>query len=194
MYVNHSHYLYTMTNIQYRPLQAGDLHIYRQIRLECLRNYPDYFGTTYEEDLHSSALKFDKVLAAGLGNDFLLGAFTGEVLIGICGFIQGDRIKTRHHGEIVHMYVNPDFSGQGIGTRLLQLTMEKAFANSLIDQIELGVVYSNERAVNIYRKLGFIKYGLLENYFQQGDKRWAQLFMVLTREHYLNIAGNENHP
>jgi RimJ/RimL family protein N-acetyltransferase len=187
MYVNHSHYLYTMMNIQYRTLQGEDLGIYRQIRLECLKYYPDYFGTTYEEDLHASSLKFDKVLMAGSGDDFLLGAFADEALIGICGFVRGDRIKTRHHGEIVHMYVNPAFSGKGIGTRLLQLTIEKVFENSLVDQIELAVVDNNERAITTYRRLGFVQYGRLENCFKQGEQRWAQLFMVLTRENYFTF-------
>ncbi|MFT3909051.1 MAG: GNAT family N-acetyltransferase [Ferruginibacter sp.] len=174
--------------INFRLLTAADIESYRQLRLACLKNYPDNFGTTYEEALLDGSSKFSKILATNNGNDFMFGAFSNDTLIGICGFIQQGRSKTNHHGEIVQMYVDPSFAGKGTGTTLLKHTIEKAFENKAIDQVLLSVVYSNEKAVATYKKIGFAEYGKLENYFKEDGRSWTQLFMVLLRECYTNAT------
>ena len=174
-----------MIPIKFRLLDSKDRESYRQIRLESLTNYPEFFGDTYEEEINATTLKFDKALKSSDGNSFLVGAFSEDILIGICGFIQDGRMKTSHRGDIVQVYVDPSFSGQGIGSELLKITIAKAFENGLIDQILLSVVYINEKAINLYKKHCFAPYGMLENYFRWGEKNWAQLFMVLTRKDYL---------
>ena len=173
-----------MTPIKFRLLDAKDRESYRQIRLESLTNFPEFFGDTYEEEINATALKFDKALKSSDGNSFLMGAFSEDTLIGICGFILDGRMKTSHRGDLVQVYVDPSFSGQGIGSELLKFTIDKAFENGWIDQILLSVVYTNERAINLYKKHWFVSYGMLENYFKWGENNWAQLFMVLTRKEY----------
>jgi RimJ/RimL family protein N-acetyltransferase len=173
--------------ITYRILNAGDLTAYRQVRLECLKMYPDNFGSTYEEEAASETLFLDKILAKNQAHDFFLGAFSEKELIGICGFKQEGRLKTDHRGEIVQMYLKPSFSGKGIGTKLLITTLQKAFENSLIDQVTLGVVALNESAVSLYINIGFVQYARLENSFKENGKGWAQLLMVLTRERFSEI-------
>ena len=167
--------------INFRPLQFEDIECYRQVRLACLKNHPDHFGTIYEEESGTSPLKFETVLSTKNSNDFIFGAFDDKTLIGICGFVQQTRIKTSHLGEIVQMYVDPSYAGNGIGSQLLKLAVDKAFENKAIDQVLLSVVYSNEKAVSTYKKIGFVEYGKLENYFKQGERRWSQLFMTLRR-------------
>jgi ribosomal protein S18 acetylase RimI-like enzyme len=182
-----------MTKVKYRLLHSTDMDSYKRIRLECLANYPDHFGDSYEEEVNNATPKFDKALMSNDNNTFLYGAFSENTLIGICGFIQQERIKTRHRGDLVQVYVNPSFSGQGIGRELIKLTIAKAFDNILIDQILLSVVYTNDKAVKLYKKLGFVQYGIIENYFKQNDNSWSQLFMALTRKNYLaEISSREN--
>lgn len=178
--------------IKFRLLNVTDIESYKQLRLACLKNYPDHFGTTYEEELLDGSSKFSKVLAANDNNDFMFGAFANDELKGICGFVQQGRIKTKQHGEIVQMYVDPSFSGKGTGTKLLQHAIEKAFENKAIDQVLLSVVYSNEKAVATYKKAGFVEYGKLENYFKHDGKCWTQLFLQLTRAHYTNKNDNSD--
>lgn len=171
--------------IDFRLLKADDLNSYRQIRLDCLRLYPDNFGTTYDEEVNAASLKFDKALLQTDTHAFLFGAFQDENLIGICGFVQENRTKTNHRGEINQMFVKPAFAGQGIGSKLLQLTIDKAFTNTCIEQIILGAVHTNKTAVKLYGRLGFVQYGMLENYFKQNDRYWTQISMILTKENYL---------
>ncbi len=62
----------------------------------------------------------------------------------------------------------------------------------MIDQILSSAVYINNKAVCLYKKLGFYQYGIIENYFKLGDRSWPQIFMVLTRETYLfNTPGKK---
>lgn len=182
-----------MSQISFRLLHLADLESYRRIRLECLTTYPDLFGDSYEEELSGVSDKIHKALSAYDGASFLFGAFFDKILVGICGFLQEGRAKTNHRGNLVQVYVDPSFSGQGIGSKLLKLTIANAFDNRLIDQILLSVVLTNNNAVMLYKKLGFVQYGVIENYFKHGDRSWAQLFMVLTRKNYVaGISSREN--
>ncbi len=169
-------------NIEYRVLRSGDAASYRQIRLECLKHFPDYFGTLYEDEINAVSLKFDKILSNENSVDFLLGAFDNDSLVGICGYTQEKRKKTKHNGEISQMYVRPDYGRKGIAARLLQLTMDKAFSDSGLQQIILGVVHTNYSAIDLYRKNGFMQYGVLENYFRQNDVYSSLIQMAITRE------------
>lgn len=180
-------------DVVYRLLTPHDAEGYHKARLQCLRYYADYFGDSYEEELVIGTTRFMKEFVSDESCSFLYGAFSAKTLIGTCGFLQQKRIKTRHRGDLVQLYIDPSFAGGGIGSKLVQLTIEKAFENSVIDQILLSVVYSNSKAIGLYKKFGFVQYGLIENYFKKDNKSSSQLFMVLTREEYEIKKVNEGY-
>ncbi len=169
------------STIEYRILRKEDKAKYRQIRLECLKNHPENFGSVYEDEVLAKNLKFDEIIEAESGSDFLYGAFEKEHLVGICGNISEKRLKTAHISEISHVYVMPQYTNRGICTELTRLTMEKVFENKGIEQIVLGVVGSNTSAIGIYEKAGFVKYGIHENYFKTADQYQDLVLMVLKR-------------
>ena len=168
--------------IHYRKLQAEDVAVYRKVRLECLFEFPDNFGSTYGEESQVKELKFETILAVGKSDSFMMGAFDGELLIGLCGFNREDRLKTKHRGEIVQMYVNKQYANKNIGSSLLKATIEKAFQNPDIEQISLSVVQQNETANKVYEHLGFSEYGRIPNYFKSATRYWDQRFMILYRQ------------
>jgi len=171
-----------MQNIFYRQLVPGDYTEYRRLRLSCLDQFPDNFGTTYEEEVISQSLKLERAVKFPNNAHFVSGAFSpDEKLIAICGFVSETRLKARHRGEIVQMFVEPEYARQGIGKKLLQLTIDKAFANDQTEQIILSVVYTNEYAVALYKQLGFVEYGRLANYFKTGAIYFTQLFLNLSK-------------
>jgi ribosomal protein S18 acetylase RimI-like enzyme len=169
------------STIEYSVLTSDDKEQYRRIRLECLKNYPQYFGSVYENEVVSTVLKFDKIIAQENSSDFLLGAFDNRYLVGICGNIQEKGNKTAHISEISHVYVSPAFANKGIATNLLKHTIEKVFANKAIEQIILGVVASNLQAIKLYQNAGFTQYGLLENYYKFNDNYESMVLMILKR-------------
>ena len=174
------------STIVYRKLQPDDVGQYRALRLECLKLFPELFGSTYEEEAAKPRLKFETLIAEGSDDDLMLGAFCENQLIGIAGFIRSQRRKIRHRGEVVQVYVNPEYRGKKIGENLMRKLLEKIFTIVGIEQVELGVVCGNTSAITLYEKLGFEKYGVQKNYFKDGERYYDQQFMQLFKERYLN--------
>jgi ribosomal protein S18 acetylase RimI-like enzyme len=167
-----------------RLLTKDEFDLYRDIRLHCLKKFPDHFSTTYEEEAGSSKLKFSHIFSENESNDFIFGAYVNNNLIGICGFKQETKMKTRHLGEITQMYVKPEYNGKKIGLKLLTSTLEHAFLNPFIELVRLTVIVSNERAISLYKKVGFVQYGLLEKRYKNDNIYWTEIFMILSRFKY----------
>ncbi len=178
--------------IVYRKLNNNEAQDFRRVRLECLKTFPESFGTLYKDEAEKPKLYFEEVIEQDLVDIFFLGAFSGDDLIGIAGFVRGNRTKTRHRGEIVSMYVNPDFHGQKVGENLLRALLKAVFDLDDIESIELTVVADNDSAVRLYERIGFETFGVQKNYFKLGEKYWNQRFMQLTKERFLKIKNAEN--
>ncbi len=169
-------------NLIFRKLEIHELEKYHEIRLECLKNFPENFGTLYEEEIQHQNFKFDKIIPQNLPNDFLMGAFlNNDFLVGICGITQEKRTKTQHICEITQMYVRHTHKGLGIGKSLLKTTTELVFQNPQIEQIILAVMENNQTAKKLYENLGFEEYGKLKNYFKHNNEYQTQVFMVLQK-------------
>lgn len=173
--------------IHFRLLIEEDKLLYREIRLESLLKFPENFGTTYEEEFNKNSPTLENTLKYSDSSDFIFGAFDDFNLVGICRFTQEIKLKRLHEGLISQVYVMPSYKGQGIASALLKLSIGKAFHSSEIEQIILGVVDSNPAAISIYKKFGFRQYGIIKNYFKQGDEYWTQVFMILTKAEYREI-------
>ena len=98
---------------------------------------------------------FVKMLLAGGGIQFV--ALDGPRVVGWCDVVQNQYEGTQHSG-VLGMGVLHGFRGQGIGTALLRRTLEAA-KEKAIERIELEVFSSNERAVQLYERMGFVLEG-----------------------------------
>lgn len=173
-----------VNEIKFRKVSTSEMEDYHKLRLNCLKDFPQNFGTLYKEEIESANFKFDKIINQKATTDFLMGAFKNDELIGICGFIQEKREKTKHIGAISGMYVLTEFSGQKIGTGLLDATIKLAFGNSEIEQIMLAVTGKNQSAKHLYEKFNFTEYGRLPQYFKFNNEYETQILMVLTKTKY----------
>lgn len=81
----------------------------------------------------------------------------------ICGYT--GVILVMDEGDITNVSVKPGMQGKGIGTMLLQEMIEKTGREG-IDILHLEVRKSNDRAVALYEKLGFVQDGLRKNYYE----------------------------
>jgi ribosomal-protein-alanine N-acetyltransferase len=98
-----------------------------------------------------------------------LGAFDGEQLI---GYVINSRYVDAWH--IMNVAVDPDFRHRGVATRLL----ERVFELTKDDQrrgYTLEVRVSNDRAISLYEKLGFVRQGIRRGYYT--DNREDALIM-----------------
>lgn len=144
-----------------RLLNESDSQVYQIVRLRALKNDPDSFGSTYEQEAVRPLEKFAERIQH-TNNQFTLGCFDdSHSLIGIVNFVREDRLKTAHKGNVYGMYVEPEFRGQGIGRSLLLALIETATREcDGLEQIHLTVVSNNASAIRLYTSLGFEVYGV----------------------------------
>lgn len=58
------------------------------------------------------------------------------------------------------MGIIPDYRGQGLGRRLINVALESARQENFV-RIELSVHADNGRAIALYQKIGFVTEGVL---------------------------------
>ena len=94
-------------------------------------------------------------------DSFTLGAYVGDALAGIVSFQREgtDRVKLRHKGLLLRMYVSPAFRGQGIAGLLIQDLIDRVRTLGDIEQINLTVVTTNP-AKRLYERFGFVPFSL----------------------------------
>ena len=147
-----------------------------------LRIYPDAFTSSYEEDVEKPLSWVEARLAPGrlAPDDFVLGAFDAHgQLAGCIGLNVEARRKQRHKGFVFGMYVAPEFAARGIGRALLSACIERARGIPCLEQLNLTVTATNQRAVKLYETAGFSTFGVEPCAIKVGDAYFAKAHMVL---------------
>jgi ribosomal protein S18 acetylase RimI-like enzyme len=81
---------------------------------------------------------------------------------GWADIVPSDIPECAHRGTL-GMGLAATHRGKGLGARLLQACLDHA-PRSGIEKVELTVYTSNTRAIALYRKFGFVEYGLQRDY------------------------------
>jgi ribosomal protein S18 acetylase RimI-like enzyme len=144
--------------MQIRRLIPADAGAYRELRLRGLREHPDAFRSSYEEEQGKSADWAARRL--GNGDGFFLGAFNdAAALIGAVGLQLEQRHKLRHQGKVIGMYVAPEYARRGVGRALIETLVVQARAIGHLESLLLTVTSTNAHAVRLYRSTGFVECG-----------------------------------
>ncbi|UQZ86830.1 Putative phosphinothricin acetyltransferase YwnH [Paenibacillus konkukensis] len=157
------------------PEQAAQ---FRELRLQALRSYPEAFSASYETFARQS-LDAVKERIQTLDDNFVLGAFDGERLAGMAGFVREASPKLRHKGNIWGMYVDSAYRGQRVAFQLLEELIRRAGMLEGLRQILLGVTASNTAARKLYDRMGFTVYGVEPAALQYNDMYYDMELMVL---------------
>lgn len=70
------------------------------------------------------------------------------------------------------MLILNEYRGLGIGKRLLEQLLKWAELNPHIEKISLGVFSTNESAIALYKKMGFVEEGRKINEIKLNDKQY----------------------
>ena len=155
-----------------RLLTCADALAYREIRLEGLRQNPEAFASTFEDERHRSLDWF----ADRITQSQIFGAMLEQGLVGVIGLRSHADAKQRHKAMIWGMYVRREARQYGIGERLVDAAV--AYASDHVEQLQLAVVTENEAARRLYAKAGFIEYGHQINALKQGGRYYDDILMV----------------
>lgn len=137
-----------------------------------MARYPDEFRLNVEEEAaHLNAIQKSK-------NELMIAAVLDGKIVANCGFSPvGPQERCRHRAEY-GISIQKAYWGLGIGTALLTAALQEA-KRAGYEQVELDVVTDNERALALYKKLGFRCYGTREKSFRYRDGRYAALHLML---------------
>jgi L-phenylalanine/L-methionine N-acetyltransferase len=75
-------------------------------------------------------------------------------VVGTAGLTVNSSPRVRHSASLGIM-VHRDYQGMGIGRELLKKVLDVSDNWLMVVRIELGVFVDNERAINLYKSLGF---------------------------------------
>lgn len=152
--------------MQLRRLNPLDATIYRAFRLRGLRDHPDAFTSSFEqENLQPPADAVARL--SGASSTYMWGAFTDEgvtsepagKLMGVFGFAREERLKNCHKATLIGMFVAPEFSGCGVGRALVKAVMQDARTDG-VAVLVLTVTEGNARARALYAQAGFQTIGI----------------------------------
>lgn len=132
----------------------GDLPLYRLLRLEALRNHPETFSSSFEEERGS-----DLSHLIGARPNVTLGGFVDDGLVGTAGLFVSPKLKQRHKGHVFGVYVAPAWRRTGLARALLERLIQEARSSGLI-VLTLSVTAGNTAARRLYLNAGFSRYGV----------------------------------
>ena len=88
-----------------------------------------------------------------------LGGFVADALVGTAALIVPPKLKQRHKGHVVGVYVAPPWRGTGLARALTTQLIAEARVSGLI-LLTLSVTIGNETARRLYLDAGFVPYGV----------------------------------
>ncbi|MDM5318093.1 GNAT family N-acetyltransferase [Fictibacillus sp. b24] len=109
-----------------------------------LKDYKDYITATSQEP-----------------NSIMLLATIDSKIIGIATINSSQKERTKHVGTL-GIVVSKKYTGMGLGTALMNEFVMWARQNGITKKISLVTNENNTKAIDLYKKLGFEKEGLLK--------------------------------
>lgn len=109
----------------------------------------------------------------------LIATINGEHM-GNCSLMRVGNYKRYGHRCEVAIALYQKYCGVGIGTLMLETVLSVAKELGY-EQAELEVVQDNERAMKLYKKLGFDKYGIFPNNMKYTDGTYADAVWMMKK-------------
>ncbi len=105
---------------------------------------------------------------------------TKIVALAYCTLVIPEHVE--HTAKIHAVFVDPDFRGQGIGFAVMKRMLDDLHQIPKISRIVLSVGNAQEAAKNMYKKLGFVQFGLGTKEMKINGRYYDQAQMELIFE------------
>lgn len=165
--------------VQIRKLSSGDWSAFREIRLRSLREAPEVYGTTLDQEVDQPDAFWRDRLADPLNAVF--AGFEGQEAVALAGLRDGAGGNVRHRGFLWGVFVAGPARGQGVGERLMNAVLAHVDARPEIDFCELNVRSDNAFAIGLYERLGFRAVGTIPRALKHNGRYGDERMMVRDR-------------
>lgn len=136
-----------------RRLHPGEGQLYRAIRLEALRESPQAFASRLEDALARSDQSWaDQADSSAIGSDRATFLAIKDHPVGMAALYRDE--YDSGSGELIQMWVAPEFRGESVASALL-LEMFQWAASNRFSRVKAEVMGNNARAIRFYEKSGF---------------------------------------
>lgn len=118
------------------------------------------FLITVTEEFNKTVEQQKEWIEGILANDreTLLVAETSSGIVGWIVCLSSNRSRLTHTCSL-GMMIEKEYRNMGIGKRLVEAIVEWATLNPQLEKLSLGVFATNERAIALYKKMGFLEEG-----------------------------------
>jgi ribosomal protein S18 acetylase RimI-like enzyme len=132
-----------------RILNANDFEIWKQLRIDAVKNQPQSFGESYEE----VAAQNYEYFCESIKNGTLFGYEISSKVVGVVGIYGLKHGNMRHRGTLFGLYVAPEHRRKKIAQQLVKHAL--ADAAQCYRMLHLAVSTENVAAISLYKKFGF---------------------------------------
>jgi len=174
----------TRPDPEIKLLTCSDALAYRDIRLEGLRQNPEAFASTFEDERDRPLDWFKELITQSR----IFGAVLPQGLVGIVGLRSHADAKLRHKAMIWGMYVRHEARQYGIGERLIDAAV--VYASSHVEQLQLAVIADEHVVWTNGAVRHFIEYGHQINALKHGGRYYDDILMVK----FLGAVDNDMAP
>jgi len=144
-----------------REVGDADMPEWKALRERSVAEHPEAFLVSLEEEKAITLERAIERRAEGARRGgFILGAWLGSELVGTVGLFREDREKAVHKAIIWGMYVAPEARERGLGRALIEGALARARAIEGVSIVQLSVITSNRSAIQLYRSVGFVGWGV----------------------------------
>ncbi|WP_437890999.1 spermidine N1-acetyltransferase [Phytobacter sp. V91] len=151
--------------VKLRPLEREDLRFVHQLDNNAsVMRY--WFEEPYEAFVELSDL-YDKHIHDQSERRFVIEC--GNAKAGLVELVEINHVHRRAEFQII---ISPEYQGKGLASQAARLAMDYGFMVLNLYKLYLIVDKENEKAIHIYRKLGFRVEGeLIDEFFINGEYR-----------------------
>lgn len=166
-------------NLHIRPVEKEDLEFIHKMRIN--PDVMDYWFSEPYTTLEKLKKNYEQQQDNEAFRQFIL--YHSNERIGYLGLYG---INFRHRFAQFAIMIDPDHQGKGYATDATKLMADYCFNQLNLHKLSLQVIKVNEKAIHIYKKVGFRVEGEQKNhYFVNGSYQDAYTMSVL-REEYVN--------
>jgi ribosomal protein S18 acetylase RimI-like enzyme len=161
-----------------RPVTRAEAPAWRALRLEALKNHPLAFMSSYEEAVKRDLSFFAERIPEPGGADVLFGVYVGDELCGCAGFGREPGEKEKHKGFMWGVYLRPELRGRGVGEALVGRLLDHA--RGQVALLRCSVTTENTAACELYRRMGFIEYGIEPRSLRYDGTDYDEALLVIS--------------